>query len=337
MKNLKKAVSSIAAALIMMTAFSVVASASTELDINFRIEGPDSNIYYASLSVPYTGSLTAADAFDYLDEQSDELEFIGVSDGYISDVNGIGAGTFGGWDGWYYAVNNAAPSVGIGDYTLSDGDDLVLYYGGYPCQIPVADTSKLDSEGIISFTSNDVEYDADFNATQVVNKVVDATVTVNGSEFTTDENGEIKIPAEELQNVLSVQIDKKDLSGAPAVLRFAPDYTLSYNGVEDTDTASDTDKSSDTDTDSDTDTSSDTDKNTDSDKNTSSSPNTASSKPAAGTAGSSGSAKAAASTASAADSAQTGDGRTYIAIGVLVVAVVVVALMIVLKRKSGDK
>lgn len=336
MKKVKKVVSSLAAALMMMTVFSVAASADAELDITFRVEGPDSNIYYDTLSVPYSGSLTAADAFEYLDEKSDEVEFTGVSDGYISKVNDIGAGKFGGWDGWYYAVDDVAPSVGIGDFTLSDGDVLVLYYGGYPCQIPIADTSKLDSEGIISFTSNDTEYDENYNATQVVNKVVDATVTVNGNDYTTDENGEIKIPNDKLESTLSVQIDKKDSSGAPAVLRFAPDYTISCNVSSDTDTDAntDTDLNTDTDTYTATDTDTDTESNTSSKASSTASTTSVTSSTKTTTTATATTGTTATTTSSAADTAQTGDGRTYLAIGVLVIAIVIVVMMVALRKKK---
>ena len=52
--------------------------------------------------------------------------------GKITDVNGEKAGKFGGWDGWQYIVNSVSPNVGVGDYTLSDNDTVVLYYGDYP-------------------------------------------------------------------------------------------------------------------------------------------------------------------------------------------------------------
>lgn len=310
-------------AVMMMAICSVAVSAASEMSITFRVEGPDSNLYYDTISVPYSESLTAAQALNHLDEVTDDLTFKGVSDGYISAVNDISAGRFGGWDGWYFAVNDVAPDVGIGDYTLSDNDSVVLYYGGYPCSIPIVDTSKLDSDGIIKFTSNDTEYDADWNPTKVVNNIKDAAVTVNGTKYNTDDNGEIKIPADKLETVMSVQIEKKDSSGAPAVLRLAPDYTVSYNGTEDTDTTTDTSTDEDTSTDSGSDT--DTVSNT-------------SSKTVPTTSTSATTKTTVTSTSSTASSAvsvtPTGDGRIYLAVGVFAVALIVVVLMIILKKKS---
>lgn len=324
MRNFKKAMAFVIISFMIMSVCSVCASASTKMSVTFRVEGFDSNIYYETLSVPYTESLTAGKALDYLDTNSDNLSFKGVSEGYISEVNGISSGKFGGWDGWYFAVNDTSPDVGINDYVLSDNDSLVLYYGGYPCAIPLVDTSRLDSDGIIKFTSVDTEYDSDWNPTKVFNSIKDAIVTVNGSNYITDNNGEIKISSDNLEAVMSVQIDKKDSAGAPAVLRFAPDFCVNYNGVQNTD--------SDTDTGIDTDTSTDTETDTDKDKVSSS---TSSSSKATVVSTSTAARTTGNSTASVA-AAPTGDGRIYFAVGVFAVALVVVVLMLILKRKPKD-
>lgn len=326
MKNLKRVTSLFFAAILALTVMSSAAFADTDYDITFRVEGPDDNIYYGELSVPNDGKLTAADALMYLDDKSDNVKFVGADNGYITSVNDISSGKFGGWDGWYFAVNGESPSEGIDTFVLANGDSLVLYYGGYPCQIPYADTSKLNSDGIISFKSNDTEYDESWNPSVVENPVVDAQVTVNGDKYTTDKNGEVTIPADKLANELSVQIDKKDSSNAPAVLRFAPDYILSYTApvVSDTDTTSDTEK------DTDTDTSSDTEKNVSSNTNST----TSSRSTVTSTSVNSKTTTTAAVSTSSADTTQTGDGRIYFAIGVLAVAVVIAILMIVLKKKD---
>lgn len=330
MKNLKRVASLLFAAVMIMTVMSVAAFAESEFSITFRVEGPDDNIYYGTLSVPTDGKLTAADALMYLDEKSDEVKLVGADSGYITSVNDISAGKFGGWDGWYFAVNNEAPSVGIDSFELANDDNLVLYYGGYPCQIPYADTSRLDSDGVIIFKSNDTEYDESWNPKTVVNPVVDAQVTVNGEKYTTDKNGEITIPSDKLTNELSVQINKKDSSDAPAVLRFAPDFTLTYNAVLTSDTDTTSDLHSDTDTDS--------EQNKDVSSNISSTVSSSSATTTT-TATTTTSVKATTATVysvSPEAATQTGDGRIYFAVGILAVAVVIVILMIVLRKKSDS-
>ncbi|MDE7390683.1 MAG: DUF4430 domain-containing protein [Lachnospiraceae bacterium] len=333
MKNFKKIKGSafIATAMAVLTFMSVTtayadtdSSTSVDYDITFRVEAPNKNLYYGSLSVPGSDSLTAADALAYLDEKSDELEFIGVDSGYVTQVNGISAGMFGGWDGWYYAVNNTSPDVGMDSYALSSGDSVVLYYGGYPCQIPTADTSKLNSDGIIKFTSLDTEYDADFNSTKVLHSVEGAEVTVSGEKYTTNADGEINITGIKTTGELAVSIEKKDETGAPAVLRFAPDFTVNYAGTStDTDTESDTDSASDSDNDTETD-SDNTSSNTS--RVTSASNNATKSTGVVSTAS-----RSAAQTLNA---TSTGDGRIYMTVGILAVVLVIVILMLLLKKKD---
>ncbi len=331
-----------AAAALVIVAAPFYASADTALDIPIRVEGPDGNVYFETVKVSDTDSdITAADALVFADKQSDKLEITGADTGYITEVNGTASGKFGGWDGWYFSVNGETPAVGVAEYTLKEGDSLTLYYGGFPCQIPYADTSKLESDGVIAFKSNDTEYDENWNATPVVNPVTDAEVTVNGEKFTTDKNGEIKLGTDKLAGDLTIQIEKKDATGAPAVLRFEPNYTIEGKADDNTDTASDTssdEKDSDTDTDTSSDKSSDSDKDSDksdSSKNGSSSSqsqssnNTRSSAPAV---------TAAATAAPAAEApAATGDGRTYLALGVFAAAAIIVLLMFVLGRKKNNE
>lgn len=307
-EKIKSALSFLAAVLLTVTVFSLSASAETEFYITVRVEAPDSNIYFNTFTVPYEGTLTVKQALEYLDDQTDDVNFTGLSDGKIYAVNDIGEGLFGGRDGWHCAVNDVEISAGIDYCELSNGSHIAVFYGSESCQVPIIDASKLDCEGIISFISYDtIYYGENSTPTNVVNKVVGATVTANGIEYITDENGEIKIPFEDLNSwVVRVQIDRRDENGAPNVLRFAPDKASSvwYNNFDpeylttDTDTdastdtstdtdkdidadintdtsfytstETDTDKSTSTSTDTDTDTTSDTEKNTDSDSNTSS-------------------------------------------------------------------
>ena len=57
----------------------------------------------------------------------------GIDSGYIKSVTTPDGLTLSEFDngknsGWLYTVNGVSPSVGIGSYTLKDGDELLLYY-----------------------------------------------------------------------------------------------------------------------------------------------------------------------------------------------------------------
>lgn len=225
--------------LVAATVNSNAFAADKMMSLTLRVEGIDENIYYDSVEVPYTDTLTLQDALTYIDTQEDSLSIIGVDTAYITDVNGETAGQFGGYDGWLYKVNGAEPIVGIDGLQLADGDNIVLYYGdpfGVGMQYPVADATNI-SEGIIKFTSSDTTYDANYTATVTVNPVVGATVTWNSGEeskdYVTNDDGEININKDQLTpGAHVVQISKISDAGIPLVLRFASDYTVSVGDVD---------------------------------------------------------------------------------------------------------
>lgn len=242
MKNLKKISCIILSLMILMlTTGLAVFSAGSTMKITLRIEGIDANVFYKTIEVPYSDALTIKDALLYIDAQEDSIAITGADSAYITDINGVSAGKFGGWDGWMYRVNDADPAVGIDSFKLSVGDHVVLYYGdpfGVGMQFPVIDTSRL-SEGIIKFTSTDNVLDENFNTEAVVNPVAGAKVTwhFNDTEavYTTDNNGEIKIVSEQLTpGKHIIQMSKTNSEGLPLVLRYAPDYFVEVEGSETT-------------------------------------------------------------------------------------------------------
>lgn len=240
MKRLTKKVVFILMSLLMVSAIfpANAFAADKTMNLTLRIEGINENVFYDSVEVPYTDTLTLQEALAFVDSEDDSISITGIDAAYITDVNGDTAGHFGGWDGWLYTVNGVEAAVGIDGMQLADGDSILLYYGdpyGVGMQYPVADTADI-SKGIIRFTSSDTKYDADYNATVTVNPVVGATVTwSNGdvtADYTTDDNGEISIDKDLLtQGDHAVQISKFSDAGIPLVLRYAPDYTVNVSEV----------------------------------------------------------------------------------------------------------
>lgn len=226
MKTTAKIISvSLSALLMSATAATAFATETNDITVSLRIEGADSCILYSSYEIP-EGS-TASDLIQYADSLSDDVTVTGAEDGYITDVNGESAGKFGGWDGWNYSVNAVAPSVGVNDYTLENNDTVVLYYGDYPCYIPKLDTSALSSDGKLTFTAQSTEYDDNWNPIVSTVPLVGMTVYFDGKEYTTDSDGTVVIDESQLTfGRHSVQVEKKNENGAPAVCRFARDYTV---------------------------------------------------------------------------------------------------------------
>lgn len=234
----KKILCSALAGVIAAGVFSISAFADNEkqMSVTVRIEGISKNLYYNTVDIPYTGeNLTVQNALMYVDQQSDDITITGVENGWITAVNDEKQASFGGWDGWLYTVNGVSPTDTVNDHMLSDGDSVVLYYGdpyGVGMQYPEIDTSKI-TDGILTFTSKDTSYDADYNPTVVTNPVKDAKVelgTEDGSvSYTTDENGSINIDDKYLtEGNHSISISKVSENGLPLVLRFAPDRTVAF-------------------------------------------------------------------------------------------------------------
>lgn len=237
---MKKITSRIIAVLMTLILASGILTVAVSADgtVSLRIEGPDKNYYY-NTSVPITGDdFTAGDLIAYADETDDTLTVTGINYGYISAVNGVKAGSYTDmkWDGWVYTVNGEFPSVGVNDYTLSAGDEVILFYSDYynsGMEIPVVDASLLSTEGVISFTYGQPVFDKDYNITGYnYYPIVGASVDFNGKTYTTDDNGSIKVDNfKKLRNGdYSLQISKYLDGGCPLVLRLAPDFTVKVTG-----------------------------------------------------------------------------------------------------------
>lgn len=235
--KVKKILCSILAGVIAVSTFSISAFAEEEkqMSVTVRIEGINENLYYNTLDIPYTSeNLTVQNALMYVDEQSDDITITGADIGWITAVNDDKQGTFGGWDGWLYTVNGISPYDTVDTYKLSDGDNIVLYYGdpyGVGMQYPEVDDSKID-DGILTFVSHDTIYDADYNPTVVTNPVADANIEfgIDDNEtimLTTDKNGSVTIDKRHLTaGNHFIAIKKESENGIPLVLRFAPDFTI---------------------------------------------------------------------------------------------------------------
>ena len=201
--------------------------ATTDLTAHVRVEGIDKMLYNSDVTVKVKEGekATAKSVLMAADEQSDELTIVGADANYITEVNGVKAATYGGWDGWMYQVNGVAAPVGIDAYEIAAGDSIVLYYSdeyGIGMDYPVMNTEKL-ADKVLSFTSTKTTYDAEGKASTQEVKVADMTVTIAGETFKTDANGEITL-TDTAMNALpaEITISKYAENGCPLVLRYAP-------------------------------------------------------------------------------------------------------------------
>lgn len=239
----KKSLSFIVAIMMIFSCMSLMSFAANEkTTVSLRIEGIDECIYYSDVTV--SGKATVSDVIRTADEGDDKLSVV-IDEtkygDYITTVNGIAAGSYTlmKWDGWCYRVDGVEADVSVDGYTVSGGEEIVLYYAdpwNTGMQYPIINTSKL-SDGIISFTSIDAVYEG-FNKVETECPVKDYTLTWGiGNktvEITPDENGVCKIPYKYLTfGNHTIQIERYDENnGLPTVLRFAPDYSVRIGAVD---------------------------------------------------------------------------------------------------------
>lgn len=220
--------------LLIFFAIPVNAADSKKTSVTLRIEGISGNLFYKTEEISQTGALTAKDVILFFDKKYSSITVALSESGYITEINGEAAGDAGGWSGWSYAVNGKIADVGIDGCIINQDDEIVLYYADYPCQIPVIDTSKLNSNGIIKITSFDTTFDDNWNATVTENTVSGAQflwyVESTPYKFTTDENGEVRIGEQLLtagDHVIQVSRNKdNDGISCPDLLRLAPGYAV---------------------------------------------------------------------------------------------------------------
>lgn len=211
--------------------------------VALTIEGTDATLFSDVEAVLKTETVTVGDIIRMAMENNEDLEVVGVDDGYITSINGLEAGTFGGYDGWLYAVEYFTveegevedlynvyktidvPMVGINDYVITDSCSIVLYYGDY--DIPFAGYTVDEESGMIKLVGYSPVYDENYEIVDFAeNALAGGTITlvpvtvdeegndVYGDEivFTADENGitELDADGKAVANGIYLVIVEKD-------------------------------------------------------------------------------------------------------------------------------
>lgn len=141
---------------------------------------------------------------------------------YISAIDNETAGTFGGYDGWLYAVNNVEGSTSIDSCSINDGDDIIVYYGGYSPQTYIpkvslsADEIPAGSAFTVSLTATYLDWNTNTNVTV---KISGASIKLLDQTCTTDENGKAVITAPTAEGDYSLEISKNRSNNYPLLVR----------------------------------------------------------------------------------------------------------------------
>ena len=222
----------------LIPAFALAAGADG-LTVSLRIEGKSENLYYdEALDVAYTDAPTLLDVLTSAGNETDAPDIkVGGSGAQerVTVVDGLSENSVGGLfsDQWMIRLNGEAADAGLQNTTVENGDEIILYYGDPELmQYPEMDLTRMLTDGIIRFTSEDTGTNSDGSAYITTNPVVGAIVTWDGMTYKTDASGEIIIDSTGAGVTHSVGIERYYENGLPTVLRFIPGYSLSY-GFED--------------------------------------------------------------------------------------------------------
>jgi LPXTG-motif cell wall-anchored protein len=247
-KTIKNKVYTIALALIFVVgqiftgASSVVQAVENNFQVSVQVQSFD--------KVITVGTSSKASAFEALKEVLDKNNISMVANDsqygkFISEVHGIKAGKFGGYDGWLYAIsrNNSYEdtATGIGDATLENGDKLILYYGDMGTltsnKIEYS-TKEANKELTISLNNTSKDWTTGKPVIQAINGI---KAKIDGEEVTVVDNKlTIKAGLEAGTHILQLNDFKKDR--CPKVVYDEIEFTIEKdatpgnNGDEDTDT-----------------------------------------------------------------------------------------------------
>ena len=203
--------------------------------VTVRVESPEGNLFYGK--VPVEEGNSVLDAAEKAFAQADIEYTVAVSPyggSYITKAAGLQEGALGGYEGWLYYVDGVSPAVSMSLSTLQGGEEVVLIYTDFDVLVPILEASR-DDKGLVTLTvtADVTTYDENWNATVSRQPVADAAMTVEGQAMTTDAQGKVLLDAAlSEKDALSVQIGKKSAVGLPAVIPFAPDYTVDLTAVE---------------------------------------------------------------------------------------------------------
>jgi len=200
--------------------------------LTVRVEGSKQNILYNKSFTIKADSDADLTALDALKQALDSANIpYSADNGYVSSINNETAGSFGGYDGWFYQVNNVSPTVGMGAYNVQNNDDLVVYYGDMSLTAyPLVTTTQ--TRDTITLTCRYNGFDANWNAVNL--PLPGATITLNGKSYITDENGAASIAVTDDMRGKSyvLGVEKAAANGLPQVVRLANDEQITVQTLK---------------------------------------------------------------------------------------------------------
>jgi prenyltransferase beta subunit len=193
----RKMMSSILATLMVLSvlftaiapANQVFAASENPVSVSLRVEGPQGLIK--------EGIGEGSTALEALVAQTDITPIVSSSPygAYVTAINGIQAATYGGYDGWNYAIKRQGqwiiPDVGIDQYALESNDQVIVYYGDLSTQLIQSissSSSSIKANESFSISVTKTTYDW-ANTGYIISPANGVKVTVGSAVSVTDTSG----------------------------------------------------------------------------------------------------------------------------------------------------
>ncbi|MDD4571235.1 MAG: S-layer homology domain-containing protein [Clostridia bacterium] len=201
--------------------------------VSVRVEGKTANLVYEPTLTVNSDGTKAITALDALKAATTDIDFSGGQLNRVKTDSAV-------WEpnGYSYSIfyNGVLAPVGLSDLAMHNGDELLIFFcvsnnDWTPITKHVSNLTAVkqdDGSYKLTFTNNYTPWGA---PEPIVSPITGATVTwgydSTTNTYTTDENGQVLIPAiQAAAGRHSLQIEKDDVNGAPTVVRLTPDYTI---------------------------------------------------------------------------------------------------------------
>ncbi len=193
--------------------------------VTLRVEGIEANIFTDTIELPAGGeTVTALTVLkEALDGAGIVYEIKEADFGsYVASINNETEASFGGFDGWIFAVNGELAATGAGDYEVRENDEILFYYGLFPPDTLIPSVEIFPAQPkvgkSIQVTVTATYYDWTENKDTTV-AVENAAVTFEESIYLTDAKGQATIPAVQEAGTYSFYVDKDREGDLPVIAR----------------------------------------------------------------------------------------------------------------------
>lgn len=160
---------------------------------------------------------------------------------YVTGIGEVSAGTYGGWDGWMYAVVRGGewlyPDVGMKDFSLKDSDRVVVYYAGSDTQLVESVTvskAQLGEEEPFTVTVSQIQWvwdNAAYTSNPVISSAAGVAVTIGDWQAVTDKDGKAEFTEGVAAGDYTLTVTGYAAGNAPAVVKYTQAITIISRNV----------------------------------------------------------------------------------------------------------